>query len=313
MLDPTMVAVGASLFGSVAAGPAVAYGVEQLPHEWRRRTEWLVIGLGLAAAVLLELLPGAPGATVLVYLLAALPGLLAFLAFRTLYASAVVSLAPLYFVIGALGPSRPAHAPVLALDSAFPVEPAWMLVYGSLYAFIVLLPLFVVRDRELFRRTMQGYLAVILVSYVGFLLYPTVGPRPAAVPAGGFWPWTLQIAYSLDTPYNCFPSLHVAYSFVSALACYRVHRGIGVVAVLWASLIGVSTLFTKQHYIADVVAGVVAASVAYALFLRSYPREAITEQDRRQAPVRALVVAAIFVLIVAGFWTAYLIQTAVLG
>ena len=55
-------------------------------------------------------------------------------------------------------------------------------------------------------------------------------------------------------------------------------------AGLWASLIGVSALYTKQHYVADVIVGALAAYIASALFLRSYPREAAAESDRRRAP-----------------------------
>ena len=105
--------------------------------------------------------------------------------------------------------------------------------------------------------------------------------------------WSVRLAYSIDPPYNCFPSLHVAYAYVSALTCYRVHRGVGVIAAIWAALIGVSTLYTKQHYVADVIAGALAAFVAYALFLRTYPREAVSEGDRRLAPRRTLAASSI--------------------
>jgi membrane-associated phospholipid phosphatase len=248
---------------------------------------------------------------VFVYVLAALPGLVAFLAFRTLAASALVSLAPLYFVIGELTRGRPAYTPDVALDAAVPLQPAWMLVYGSLYVFIWILPVLVVRQRELFRRAMQAYLTVMLLSYVGFLLYPTLAPRPDDVPGDGFAAWSLRLAYSLDPPHGCFPSLHVAYAFVSALTCARVHRGVGACAGIWAALIGVSTLYTKQHYVVDALAGALAAYVAYVLFLRGYPREAVPEHDRRRAPVRALAVAGIFGIAVAGFWVAYRYQSAV--
>jgi len=130
-------------------------------------------------------------------------------------------------------------------------------------------------------------------------------PRPALVSGDGFAAWSLRLAYSLDPPYNCFPSLHVAYSFVSALTCYRVHRGVGAAAALWAGLIGVSTLLTKQHYVADVIVGALAAYAAYMLFLRRYQREAVAESDRRRAPFRALCAIGIFGIMVFGFWAAY--------
>jgi membrane-associated phospholipid phosphatase len=221
------------------------------------------------------------------------------------FASAFVSLAPLYFFIAELTRSRSTYAPEVALDRALSVQPAWMLVYGSLYVLILPLPVLVVRQPELFRRGLQAYLMVMLVAYAGFLLYPTAAPRPAEVLGSGFAAWSLRLAYSLDPPYNCFPSLHVAYSFVSALTCYRVHRGVGAAAGLWAALIGVSTLYTKQHYVVDVIAGALAAYVAYTLFLRTYPRQAVAESDRRRVPFRALGAIAIYGIMVAAFWVAY--------
>jgi membrane-associated phospholipid phosphatase len=306
--DPLAAAVGAGLLGSVVAGPGVAYGLDRLPSQWRRRTEWLLIAAAVTAAVAVDLVSDGPVSGVFVYVLAALPGLIAFLAWRSLLASTLVAVVPLYFVIGLLTQGRTTYAPELWLDRALPVQPAWMFVYGSLYVFAVILPILVVRQGELSGRAMQAYLLVIAVSYVGFLLYPTVGPRPARVFGDGFSAWSLRLVYSLDSPYNCFPSLHVAYAGVSALTCFRVHRGVGVIAGMWAGLIGVSTLYTKQHYLADVIAGALAAGVAYVLFLRRYPREAVAERDRRRAPFRAAVAIALYATMIAGFWIAYRIN-----
>ncbi len=308
MSDPFAVGIGIALLGSVAAGPAVAYGLQLLPQRWRRTTEWLLIGGAGMVAVVADLSSEGPVGGVVVYLLAALPGIFAFLAWRTLLASMFVSLAPLYFVIAALTRGRSTYVPDVALDRVLSLQPAWMIVYGSLYVFVVLLPVLVVRQQELFRRALQAYLLVMTVAYVGFLLYPTTAPRPTEVYGDGFAPWSLRLAYSLDPPYNCFPSLHVAYSFVSALTCYRVHRGVGAAAAIWAALIGVSTLYTKQHYVVDVIAGALAAYVGHLLFLRRYPREEVAEGDRRRAPVRALMAIGIFAMMVAGFWVAYRIQ-----
>ena len=241
---------------------------------------------------------------VFVFLLGALPGIVAFVVWRTALASALVSLVPLYFGIGALTLGRPLHMPEVALDRAVPVQPAWMLVYGSLYVF-VFLPLLVVREEQLLRRAMRAYLTVLTVAYVGFVAYPTVAPWPAEVRGDGFSAWCLRLQYSLDWRYNCFPSLHVAHSFVSALTCSRVHRGVGFAAVLWASLIGISTLYTKQHYVVDVIAGTLLAYVAYFAFLRSYPRYATAARDRRLAPLRALGVVGIFGGVVAALWVLY--------
>jgi membrane-associated phospholipid phosphatase len=303
MDDPFAAAVGIGLLGSLIAGPAVAYSVQLLPEAWRRTTEWILVVGAVLVAVLAGTLSQGPAAGV--YLLAALPGIVAYLAARTLFASALVSLAPVYFVIGELTRDWPTYKPEVALDRAVSLQPAWVIVYGSLYVFVVILPLLVVRGQALARRAMQAYLMVMIAAYVGFVLYPTTAPRPDRVVGDGFAAWALRIVYSIDPPHGCFPSLHVAYSFVAALTCYRVHRGVGCAAALWAALIGISTLYTKQHYVVDVIAGGLLAYVAYVAFLRRHPRDAVAESDRRRAPVGASAVIAIYSSMIAGFWLAY--------
>lgn len=218
----------------------------------------------------------------------------------------LVSLVPFYLVIADRARLNGAvHAPEFALDRLLPLTPTWSLVYGALYLFLILLPVFVIQQDELIRRTVRAYLTVWIASYVCFLLYPTVAPRPGEVMGDGFGVWGLRFLYGADPPYNCFPSLHVAHSFVSALASYRVHRSLGLTAVTCASLVAVSTLFTKQHYVVDVIAGILMAVAAYAVFLRTYPRSSVPELDRRLAPVLALCVGGIVGLCLTGYWVAF--------
>jgi membrane-associated phospholipid phosphatase len=217
----------------------------------------------------------------------------------------LVSLVPFYIFIAQLMPGRTLHVPELALDRVVPLQPTWALVYGTLYLFLIILPVFVVRQPGHIHRTVLAYLMVWITAYVCFLVYPTVASRPADVAGQGFAVWGLRFLYEADPPYNCFPSLHVAHSFVSALTIYRVHREVGIGAALGASLVAVSTLYSKQHYVLDVIAGILLACVAYLVFLRDYPREKIPELDRRLAPVFALGTLGVVGLGVACFWVAY--------
>lgn len=217
----------------------------------------------------------------------------------------LVSLVPVYLAIAGRAEGGAVYAPELAVDRLFPLSPTWALVYGALYAFLIVLPVFVVQQQEMIRRTVLAYITVWTVSYICFLLYPTVAPRPDKVMGDGFAVWGLRFLYDADPPYNCFPSIHVAHSFVSALACYRVNRTLGLVTLSCASLVAISTLFTKQHYVADVIAGILLALAAYAIFLRACSRASVPELHRRVAPVLALCVSAIVGLGVACYWGAY--------
>lgn len=217
---------------------------------------------------------------------------------------ALLVLVPFYLVITAVTAGRTQHVPELALDRWLPVQPVWAPVYASHLVF-VFLPVLLIRQEELIRRTFLGYVLVWSVGYVCFLAYPTGAGRPGEVAGNDFFAWSLRAVYAADPPRNCFPSLHVAHAFVSVLACGRVHRGVGLGAGLWAGLMALSTLFTKQHYVADVIAGIVLAGVAYAVFLRNCPREVVSESDRRVAPILLLGLVGVYALVVAGFWAAH--------
>jgi len=239
------------------------------------------------------------------YVLALLPVLLVYLVSRTWLAAAFMFLLPMYFFIGRWTERDPHYQPFIWLDHAMPLSPAWIGVYASLYMCAFLLPLAVVRGNELFRQAMKAYLFVMLASYIGFWFYPTIAPLTEKATVNGFAEWGLQLMYDIDQPYGCFPSLHVAYAFVGALACYRMHRGVGIVACSWSVLIGLSTVYTKQHFFVDAVAGSALGLAAYWLFLNGRPREPVQDIDRRMAPRRALYVLAAYLVAIGVFWIAY--------
>jgi membrane-associated phospholipid phosphatase len=215
----------------------------------------------------------------------------------------LVSLVPFYiFIPAVLVSGRILHVPAIRLDELIPLQPAWVFVYGALYLFLIVIPVLVVRDEQHIRRTVSAYLFVWLSAYAIFVSYPTVASRPLELEGNGFGVWGLGLLYSADPPYNCFPSLHVAHSFVSAFSCLRLQRGLGVVSCAAAVLVGVSTLLTKQHYIVDVVAGAALACIAYVAFLRrAHPPEAAS-QDRQAVAALAVGLLGLAAAGVAGAW-----------
>ena len=216
------------------------------------------------------------------------------------------SLIPCYIFVGMAVAGRPATVPAVWIDSALPVRAEWSLVYFSLFL-AALLPVFVVHQQEHLHRTILAFLAAWIVALLCFLVFPTVSSRPPRPTGDGFNDWLLRTIYNSDVKYNCLPSLHVAQVYIAALTCNIVHRGVGKAALVWATLVAVSTLFTKQHYFLDVVTGFGLGVAVYLVFLHRFPREAIPAHDRRYAPVMALGAVATFgamVLFLVLLWAA---------
>ena len=191
------------------------------------------------------------------YVLALLPMRARLRGGATWLAGAFMFLLPMYFVIGQVTAGWITTSPSSRSITRCRCRRHGSLVYGSLYMCGFMLPLVVVRGHELFRPIAEGVPFVMVVSYAGFLLYPTIAPHGENAVVDGFASWSLQLFYDLDQPYGCFPSLHVAYSFVAALACYRMHRRVGRRRGAWAAIIGVSTVYTKQHFVVDAIAGAI--------------------------------------------------------
>lgn len=217
---------------------------------------------------------------------------------------ALFSIIPLYLVIGAYVAGHPTHSPLTALDSLFALNPAWSPVYLSLFL-AALLPVFVVHQQELVRRVVWMYLTTWLIAFAVFLLYPTAAPAHAKLTGDDFTDVLLRGLYGSDVPYNCFPSLHVAQCYLAARCCHKVHRRTGLVSYVWATLVALSTLYTKQHYAADVLAGTALAFAVSHLFLGGYARETTPAAERRLAPILALGAFSLYGLGLMGLWIAY--------
>ena len=263
---------------------------------------WLLIVASLIYALLFAYFDWGGVAA---YVLAGLPVVLSTLVARTWLAGAFMTLLPMYFVIGQATAGWPHYRPEIALDRAMPLAPPWIFVYASLYMCAFLLPLLVVRGPTRLRQSLKAYLFVMLVSYAGFLIYPTIAPRSETIPVRTFAEWLLQVFYDLDQPYGCFPSLHVAYSFVGAFACWRMDRSIGVAACAWAGLIAVSTIYTKQHYAVDALAGAVLGVAAGVMLLSNRAGDDEAADDRLMAPGRALFAVVAYLAAVGLMWIAY--------
>jgi membrane-associated phospholipid phosphatase len=178
-----------------------------------------------------------------------------------------------YFAVGHLHLARSTELLRTRLDDAIPFLPWTSWCYLPFYAAIFIMAVIGFRRRALFNRAL---LAVFVVMVVGATCHVLIGaeyPRPVLTPPYPDLSTAFMAAVQhIDPPGNVFPSLHVAHTSMLALLLIKDRPRLGAVALVMATLLALSTLTTKQHFIADVVAGYLLAFVGRALALRGLGR-----------------------------------------
>lgn len=153
-------------------------------------------------------------------------------------------------------------------ERSVPFIPELAAVYLSINGMFLLAP-FILRTRSAF---LPVFLTAMVETFVGgfcFLLLPVEGVFSDAM-VKGFWGDLFHLADWMNLDYNYVPSLHVTYSYTMALAFARYCGWVGrLFFFTWATVIALSTLFLHQHYLMDVIAGIVLAIAAMQYL---YPR-----------------------------------------
>ena len=159
--------------------------------------------------------------------------------------------------------------PNRALQSLFVdwtvLQHAAVYVYASWFALplIATMPLLGKRNRDAWRLAAL----VMLVYYAGmpfFALYPLSPPWMSDHVTRVFYLVHPEVAGKDPNPYAAMPSLHVALPAVVVL-WYGWRSGFGKLMLAWTALIALTVVYSGDHYVADVIAGLALASVVYAL------------------------------------------------
>jgi membrane-associated phospholipid phosphatase len=218
----------------------------------------------------------------------------------------------IFFIAGyfGVGLSRnPAHARELAifLDDQVPFISRSVWVYLLIFP-AALIPLFVVRCPRLFRRTALAYAGVIAVSLICFTALPITSARlrigPAMLDLTRPSDWAVSVLYSIDPPYNLFPSLHLSIAVLAAFSAWKAARLYGTVACVCLVFVGVSVCTVKQHVVLDAVGGIALGALAGVLVLRPYrPRDGVAPAYSWRGPSLYL---AFLILVYLGFYLTYL-------
>ncbi len=156
------------------------------------------------------------------------------------------------------------------LDRSIPFLPWSVLIYVSEYPYFAVAYL-LCHGRLNLNRVVYSLVALQLLSVSIFMLWPTTYPRdfyPLPDNLNPIVQWVFTHLRQGDAPTNCCPSLHVSSVFLCGMVFMNEQRKLLAPFMIWATLIGLSTLTTKQHYVVDVVTGLAMALLFHWFFYR---------------------------------------------
>jgi hypothetical protein len=153
----------------------------------------------------------------------------------------------------------------------------WLLNHAYLAAQLVVLPGALIwlygRSRPVYEKLRNTILATWLISIPVYAAFPVAPPRLADM--GIVDTISSQTGFAMDSSlttkfYNelaAVPSLHVGFAVAIGIAVAATLRNpvLKALALLWGPTIGLAVVATGNHFVFDMVAGVVASALGYLL------------------------------------------------
>ena len=178
------------------------------------------------------------------------------------------------------------------VDDWIPATPWAFWIYATLYLYFPVTIAMAPRTRrgvQALLLHLQAQLGLSAITWVMFLALPTrihirEQMQPALQASGPVLQGAFEILYTIDAPWNAWPSLHVSLSLLMGLACMHFTLSGGERHSFWprgradhvAIVAGVlgwlalcwSILATKQHFFFDVCSGSLAGLATWLVYLR---------------------------------------------
>jgi membrane-associated phospholipid phosphatase len=166
--------------------------------------------------------------------------------------------------------NNPREAVILStdFDKMIPFLPVFIIPYIIWYGFIFgYLVYFWYKDTRVYLKTLTLIVVGELICFLIYFFFQTTVPRPELA-GDGILIDLVGMIYSHDQPFNAFPSIHVLTTFTIILGSLHIqnkHIIHKIFIPLMGSLIIISTLFVKQHYILDMFGSMFLTSFIYGI------------------------------------------------
>jgi membrane-associated phospholipid phosphatase len=163
--------------------------------------------------------------------------------------------------------SIPTIFPITDLDVVIPYISAFVIPYLALFLFVAVPFITTWPKPKEFLKTNLSFLLVTAISFSYYVFAQTTVLRNYVF-SDNIFDQLVQFIYSIDTPVNTFPSMHVATTALTLHIISLKRPGLLKWMAPIGALIILSTLFIKQHNIVDVLGGLAVAALAFAIVFR---------------------------------------------
>jgi membrane-associated phospholipid phosphatase len=151
-----------------------------------------------------------------------------------------------------------------------------------------------------FRLYLSATLVTMCLSAAWFTLVPTAPPwlagldghlpqltRIAAAVVDNVWPGFYERNYQVVgiNDVAAFPSLHVAQTLLVVLATWRYGRWMRILGPVYVASMGFSLIYLAEHYVSDVLAGVLLGGFSWAVAVKLTPSMRQAQEEDLLAPV----------------------------
>ena len=150
-------------------------------------------------------------------------------------------------------------------DDAIPFQPSWVWIYSCLYYPVIVYINFVTESPRHFLYLAMSYILLLVFQMAFFVVFPVATPPEWRVYAAAPGPSLrfLALVQRFDAASNSFPSMHTSVAMLTAM---HLAPHLGAWAYLFPTLIALSCVFTKQHYLIDLPAGAALGWGVFQLF-----------------------------------------------
>lgn len=150
---------------------------------------------------------------------------------------------------------------MLPKEELIPMMPVFIVPYIYWYLYIIIGFAIIGKKNEFqYKNFLLTLYLGMCICYLIYAIFPTEYMRPI-VDNSTIFNKLINIIYSMDKPFNCFPSIHVLSTYCVMRFTGKNNKIIYCYTIIVGILIILSTVFIKQHFILDIIGSILIVEI----------------------------------------------------